>query len=204
MKTNKRNSFLFGTLWLTANLLGCHTPSDSESSAGPAEPINSTTVLPASFAEEGSGPTAIAVPLNLVNAAVVERQTAEVREGPGTEFALDEQLLKKGDLVVLFEKIDNWQKILCPYKDIEGWVHYRTLGEAEKNAKLVELNLLRLPKVFAAHEISEAWDEPTRKQIAVSIPKGSNFPALKFDDAKTLVYLVQSNSPIWLSRKDAQ
>jgi hypothetical protein len=202
MKTNKRGFFLFGAFYLAAHLNGCQTPSDTESAK--AEPIHLTTVLPSSFIEENPGQGTIAVPLKFVNAAIVERQSAEVREGPGTEFALDEQLLKKGDLVVLYEKIDNWQKILCPYKDIEGWVHYQTLGEVEKNAKLVELNLLRLPKVFAAHEITEAWDEPAQKQIAVSIPKGSNFPALKFDDSKTLVYLVQSNSPIWLSRKDAQ
>ncbi|MGE0171735.1 MAG: hypothetical protein AB7T49_03085 [Oligoflexales bacterium] len=168
------------------------------------ETVNSRTVLPESFVKDQTTPGKIIVSSNMVALGEISRNSAEVREGPGPEFSLSEILLKKGDIVVLFEKIGNWQKIITPYSEIEGWVHFRAVGDTKKKDKTIELNLVRLPKVFASHEIMQAWDEPEQKEIAVNIPKGTSFPALKIEESKTLVYLTQSNSPVWLSRKDAQ
>jgi N-acetylmuramoyl-L-alanine amidase len=81
-----------------------------------------------------------AFPLEHVRASVLGREGEEpecyevtvsslnIRSGPGVEFPLVAEPLKRGTEVVLLEKRDRWNKVeLVMNGDIEGWVHNQFL-----------------------------------------------------------------------------
>ncbi len=169
--------------------------------------ILSKTILPEAFARElpaGENPGTITVPGEMLRVSAVARPRAEVRSGPGAQFDLEEFVLEQGDPVVLFDRIGVWQKVLAIGTWKKGWVHAATLAapEARKDALTLETRLL--PTVLAMHPIDAAKRYPEGTAINVVIPKGAMFRSLMFNGAAALVMLPETNSVMWVSRKDVK
>jgi hypothetical protein len=145
------------------------------------------------------------IPTKMLNFGVVERKRAEVREGPGVQFALKEKVLLEGDRVILFERVGVWRRVLSQRREVKGWVHFRALKPS--NAALEDQITLPsddLPTVIAIKPVRLATTFATDKIIEVSIPKGTMFRSLTHRNSKVLVYLLPTKSVIWLDGKDVK
>ena len=61
-----------------------------------------------------------------------------------------------------------------------------------------------LPTVLAIKPVEGARAFPSREIHRVAIPKGTMFHALINEGDETLVWLMDTNSVVWLSTKDVQ
>lgn len=165
------------------------------------------TILPDTFdhalTPEKASQT-ITVPGAMLRTSQISRPRAEVRSGPGTQFDLEEFVLEQGAPVLLFDKIGVWQKVLVVGTWKKGWVHTATLAPSEPRKAALTLEARLLPTVSAMHPIDGAKRFPDEAAIKVEIPKGTMFRSLMFNGHAALVVLPETNSVMWVSRKDVQ
>jgi SH3-like domain-containing protein len=193
------------------SLAGCTTTAPQEPPAAPVAVrvppavLQPTTVVPENFARELSGPTsALVVPAQMLRTSAIARPRAEVRSGPGAQFDIEEFVLEQGTTVILFDKIGVWQKVLAIGSWKKGWVHQATLAAPEPREGAVTLDAQLLPTVMATHSIDAVKRYPDGAPVKVRIPTGAMFRSLSFDGAAALVVLPETNSVMWVSRKDVQ
>ena len=155
--------------------------------ARPPRPIVASTIVPEIF-----------------NGSLVTRPRAEVREGPGAEFMLQDDLLTQGTQVLVFSRIGVWLKVLVPTSGQKGWVHRQAVSSARPSDHTVNLDMNRLPTVLAIREVDMAKTFPGQSDIRVNIPKGAMFRSLMENEWGTLVWLAETNSVMWMARKDVQ
>lgn len=175
----------------------------------PPEPrvIRSQTVLPTHFRKteaRDSGRGRILIPKGVIRMSRITRPRAEMRDGPGTRYAIKSRLLPRGTEVMSFDQIGVWKKVFLPDSGVSGWVHHRTLGAATKDDKLIELKLENLPRVFLANQIQEGFEFGTMKKVKIRIPKGAVFHTLNRTRDKILVLLNSTGSVMWIPGKDSE
>jgi hypothetical protein len=68
----------------------------------------------------------------------------------------------------------------------------------------VTLDTRNLPTVLAIHPIDAAQSYPDADPVKVAIPTGAMFRSLMFNGTAALVVLAETNSVMWVSRKDVQ
>jgi hypothetical protein len=177
----------------------------------PVEPppvaVAPTTVLPISFEHSRGvvdGPMPAVVPKDMLAIAEVVRPSAEVRAGPGPQFELTDVVLPQGAKVLAFAQIGVWQQVIVPGRWIRGWIHRQALSQPKANDQAVALDLARLPTVLALHPVDSAQSFPDQSPLKVAIPKGAMFRSLMLGANGALVWLPDTNSVMWISRKDVQ
>ena len=194
--------------------LGCETPATEKGAAGayPEEPVQQAevqpaTVLPATFSttfDPDKRPKSIAVPANLINVGKVVSKRAALREGPGIQFELFDEILPLNTEVLIFDKLGVWQKVIVMGSWQAGWLHEKMLARSKLRQTSVNLEVRRLPTVFAMTQIEKAMTYPEGKEVAVSIPKGAIFKTIKLEGRRSLVWLAQTNSVMWLHQEKVQ
>lgn len=198
--------------WALALLVSaCATTSEPESSARVAQTkpppppllVRAETVLPERFGVE-TREIPLLVPERLLNESEVTRPRAEVRSGPGSQFELTDEVLPQGAKVIVFSQVGVWRKVLVPSSGRKGWVHQQALAEPRPTKAPLPLDARELPTVLALRPVEEAKSFPARESRAVAIPKGTMFRSLMDSGNETLVWLPETNSVLWLSRKDVQ
>lgn len=173
--------------------------------------VRGETVLPAAFTaalDPAAAPGDLSIPGSMLSYAEVTRPRAQVRAGPGTQFEVEDQVLAQGTEVLVLKASGVWRKVLVPGTWRKGWVHHQALaarpfGDAAANRALT-IDASVLPTVLAVRPIGEALTYPAKASVKVAIPKGAMFRSLMDDDSATLVLLPETNSVLWISRKDVQ
>ena len=194
-------------------IAGCQTPNGtgdqsgaaSENSPAPVARLRAETVLPARFGSNFEEPrvgTKIFVPPSLLRISTVKRPRADVRNGPGTQFDLEDFVLPNGAKVLVFDRVGVWQKIVAIDLKKRGWVHYQSLGEISPTKEALTVEMRLLPTALAMHAIAAAATFPAKTGLKVMIPKGAMFRTLAFDESDALVVVPTTNSVMWVSRKD--
>jgi hypothetical protein len=189
---------------------GCATPGPEAglSGAGGTPTIQPTTIIPESFNQSlgGALPAAesVVVPKNMLSTSVVARPRAEVRAGPGAQFELLDMVLPKGAPVLLFTRVGVWQKVIIPKTWEKGWVHHQALAEPALNRDRMTVTVRELPTVLALHPIQKAYSFPGMQPIPVAVPRGAMFRMLMHSGWGTLVWLAETNSVMWVSKKDVR
>ena len=175
--------------------------------ARPPRPVIAGTIVPETFNRmiaTSAEQKPRAIPKSMVALAEVTRPRAEVREGPGGEFRLQDDLLTQGTRILVFSRIGVWLKVLVPESGQKGWVHRQAVSAARPSEHTVNLDMNRLPTVLAVREIELAKTFPAQTDIRVHIPKGAIFRSLMENEWGTLVWLAETNSVMWMARKDVQ
>ncbi len=196
-------------------LAACQTPEPGTASlAAPktkgakpvAQQLHAETRLPEAFGKPlASGkPGLVQVPAGMLSVSEIARPRAELRTGPGIQFELSDKILTQGTKVIVFMKVGVWAKIAVPGIWQTGWVHGQTLAETKPNPKAMAIAIDRLPTVLALRPISTVESFPRQEKLPVSIPKGAMFHSLRFAENDALIYLPDTNSVMWMSRKDVQ
>lgn len=195
--------------------LGCQTP-DSDTAAGhhgkvkqrhlATTTLSRETKLPAAFGKplSSSKPGLVQVPAGMLLMSEISRPRAELRTGPGIQFELADKILTQGTKVIVFMKVGVWAKVIVPGNWQSGWVHGQTLAPTQLNAKVIVIDMSRLPTVLALHPVDSAASFPAQTKLSVEIPKGAMFRSLRFAENDALIYLPATNSVMWMSRKDVQ
>jgi SH3-like domain-containing protein len=140
----------------------------------------------------------------LLDVAKISRPKALLRLGPGVQFPVQSQILVEGDIVLIFDAVGVWKKVVQPETHIAGWVHMETLVDSASSSKAIGLQTASLPTVFAMRDIQKVYKYPDRQAVAVKIPKGAMFKLLKKDGDAALIWLAQSNSVIWVNKENFQ
>jgi hypothetical protein len=171
------------------------------------KPVAPTTIIPERFSTTlpeklDAGPRS--VPKAMLSVAKVVRPRAELREGPGPEFMLHDTLLAQGTQVLVFSRVGVWQKVLVPGSWKKGWIHRQALSEVRPSERAMRIDMSRLPTVLAVRGVDKARAFPSLSEVQVEIPRGSMFRSLKENDWGTLVWLPETNSVMWMARKDVQ
>lgn len=193
-------------------LVACQTPSpplaSAQSEIDTLETLKAATIVPEAFLPIGAArpgqSVAARVPKNMVAISAVIRPRAEVRLGPGSQFELTNLLLPEGSRVLVFQQIGVWRQVLVPPQWQRGWIHYQALSPPKLNLRPVDIDLKRLPTVLALRSVLKAQSFPEQKPLKVEVPKGSMFHSLQISAQAALVWLPETNSVMWLSRKDVQ
>jgi hypothetical protein len=171
------------------------------------KPVAPTTILPERFSStlpEKLDAALRSVPKAMLAVAEVVRPRAELREGPGAEFMLHDAMLAQGTHVLVFSRVGVWQKVLVPGSWQKGWIHRQALSEIRPSERAMHIDMSRLPTVLAVREVEKARAFPSLSEVRVEIPRGSMFRSLKESDWGTLVWLPETNSVMWMARKDVQ
>lgn len=144
------------------------------------------------------------VPINTILVSKIKTHSAELREGPGIEFKIKDQLLEKESDIIIFDTLNTWIKVYSPQYDIIGWIHVQTIYKPELNLKEMKLNKQNIPKVFAIKNLKLAYDYISNKPITVNFKKGSFFYLLRINGKNKLVYIENTNSMIWFNNEEVQ
>lgn len=184
-------------LFLTA----CSTTSPAPT---PIPVIQPASVLPESFSKNSSDPLNpyFHIPERVLGVALINRSKAELREGPGLQFQLEDQLLPHGTRVVIIERSSFWRRVFAPEFKAWGWVHFQTLKMIDDKDGLMTFDARRLPKVFAVRGIETAYNFGNLSKLKVSIPKGAGFIKVRERGGKVLVILPETRSLLWLAKED--
>lgn len=188
---------------LCFSLAACSTPR-SEPDTPQTLDIQSASILPEYFTKSGlkDDHTFFRIPEQALGLALIKRPKAELRQGPGLHFELEENLLPQGTRVFIIERSAFWRRVFAPDLKIWGWVHRKTLRMAEQKDALLTVNPRGLPKVFAARPIETAYNFGNLSELKVSIPKGAGFLKVRERGDKVLVILPDTRSLLWLAKKD--
>lgn len=194
---------------------GCSTPPPrsvvSEVVTSPKAPrkaakVRPVTILPADFSGalgEAREPLVI-VPPGMLNVAKVVRPRAEVRSGPGAQFELGDKVLAEGAEVLVFNRVGVWRKIVVMATSQSGWVHAQALSEPRLSEIALRVDVRRLPTVLAVRDVGQVRGYPTSDVLNASVPRGAMFRSLRHAENNTLVWLPETGSVMWMSRKDVQ
>lgn len=166
-----------------------------------------TTIVPERFTStlpRKIAPLPRAIPRSMLAVAEVVRPRAELREGPGADFMLHDALVAQGTRVIVFGRVGVWQKVLIPGSWQMGWAHRQALSEIRPSERAINIDMNRLPTVLAIRAVESARAFPSLSELRVEIPRGSIFRSLMENDWGTLVWLPETNSVIWMARKDVQ
>ena len=113
-------------------------------------------------------------------------------------------MLEAGARVLTFARIGVWQKVVVVGTWQRGWVHAGALSKPEVAREPLAVDMHILPTVIAMHDVAAAQAFQTAAPLKVAVPRGAQFRTLRFADDGTLVWLPQTNSVMWMSRKDVQ
>ena len=138
--------------------------------------------------------------------STVIRPRAEVREGPGVNFSLSDRILEEGARVIVFEIHGVWTKVLSVKGWESGWVHAQVLSPPVLNKKPMTINFAHFPTVLAMRPLNYVGAFTGGEPIKLDeiIPKGKLFRALQVTDEKTLIWIAEKNSIVWIKGKDMQ
>lgn len=136
--------------------------------------------------------------------AKIVRNRAELREGPGANFKVKNQLLHQDETVITFNVHGAWYKVLSLSKGHSGWVHFKVLGPSFTNPSPISVSLNQLPTIFSIKPVEMVRTFPRSLPMRVSIPKGQAFLALKMNKGRTLVWSQANNTVFWLNYQDAR
>jgi len=168
--------------------------------------VRTKTVIPKEFPNQiGLEPQGdVAVPAAMLELLEVAHRRAEVRIGPGSQYELSDAVLAQGTRVIETGSYGVWRKILVLGTWQEGWVHNQVLGGSPGNGAAVRVAMQHLPTVLVVHPVMVARSYDKAEPLAVTISRGSQFRELRRDESASLVWLPQTNSALWLSRKDVR
>ena len=166
--------------------------------------LQSQTVLPPIFSSNlSTEPAAKAlVPPQMLLVSQVIRPHAEMRVGPGTQYELLDTTLDRGADAIGIGQHGVWLKILPVIAGVSGWVHGRALSRPRLNSQPFRLSLQRLPMIQVVRDTDMVWEFLKSKQRQAIIPRGAMFRQLRLNAQSALVWLPETNSVMWLSRKD--
>lgn len=200
-------------------LVGCQTAAgnylDSSADSGLSErertrkalTVSATTIVPDKFdtrLDEVGQQGLRFVPKAMLAVAEVIRPRAELREGPGAAFMLNDAMLLHGTELLVLARIGVWLKVLVPGQWQKGWVHRQAVSEVRPNDRPMQIEMGSLPTVLTLRNVDVVRSYPTQRELRVEIPRGSMFRALMENDWGTLVWLPETNSAMWMARKDVQ
>ena len=178
---------------------------------GPPAPrraeVQARTELPDAFTAElaNDSDVTLTVPPGMLLVSTVERPRAELRLGPGGQFELADAVLAKGTPVVVLEQVGVWCKVLTQGRaPMGGWAHEQALGAIALSRAPLLLDASRLPTVLATRLVPSVESYPGRERVVTAIPRGALFRSLVVGEVDALVWLPETNSVMWISRKDVQ
>lgn len=164
-------------------------------------PVSTETILPQNTQSDFSNikKTLLEIPNELLNEAVVTRQHAELRLGPGEQYSLDDTIIGAGTKIVTFERFGAWQKVFIPMLKKEGWLHHKTLKPEKSSKQEVTIASTNLPIISILKNVHQVSSYPDKRKVKFKIPKGAVFLAIKYEKEKVLVWIPETNSVAWLS-----
>ncbi|MBQ47117.1 MAG: hypothetical protein CMP10_06520 [Zetaproteobacteria bacterium] len=157
----------------------------------------------------------LVLPSRLIDAGVIKRPNAELRTGPGPQYEIFNELLFKDDVVVTFEKVGQWRKVVLtePFSDIafsnkpphtrKGWVHSKSYMNLTPQ-RYIKIKKSSLPVVFSLKKISRAWSFHNGKEEKVEIPDQTMFRVIRQTKDKVLIVIEETQSIAWLSLNDVK
>lgn len=144
----------------------------------------------------------ISIPGSLLNQRITKRPYVELRQGPGIQFALLPRILERNTNVIAIGSHEQWTKVLLQDSKTIGWVHSQTLKPIRRPKQSVIIPRNILPKVFSTKKTTHAYAYNNKSPILLNLPKGTPFYTLKRNRDNILVIIGETNSVIWLSKKD--
>jgi len=169
--------------------------------------VASQTIMPEAFQAVADDPNApLKFPGTLLNQRVIARPRAEVRDGPGLQFVVQNQMLRQGDLVIEFYRVGVWSRILSTGMagTLQGWVHHQVLARTEEELAHVEIEIAHLPTIFTVKVLHQVYEYPSGKKLTTLVPRGRIFRLLRKVGRRNLVWIAETNAVMFLNEGDAK
>ena len=153
-------------------------------------------------------PESVKLPAEYLSIYRLTRSHVGVREGPGMSFPLVGDWLPPDSLLLGFEKVGPWQRVVQisnRQNETEvtvtqkGWVHEDVITRQGLHGEMA-IPSEALPKMFARESIQivkEAIDLDSR---AAEIPKGSEAVMLKEQKSRRLMLFPEFMTAVWVDR----
>ena len=172
----------------------------------PSRELKAETILasPMQWSLPDQLPEHLLIPSDLLDLFTVVSAHVELRQGPGTTYPINDQLLNYDSLVVVIESNGVWRKIAVLNSETRGWVHHRQIKRKylEKSV-IVKIPIRFFPVVRTLRKVRNIRNYMDKERIKVSIPE--NTPLLRLNTGKkgVLVWLSHTNSVAWLSKNSS-
>lgn len=166
--------------------------------------IRPTTVLPLAF----GGPVSqtegrIIIPAGIVDISTVNRPMATIRKGPGSEFPVKDQLLSKGEGLIVQATKGVWNKVSDIGGHPLGWVHRGYISPWTSNQRPMKLLTKSLATISVVEPIAVVYEFQSHKMHRVKIPKGTQIRVFKNDGQAYLAWVPNTNSVVWIDKHSA-
>lgn len=200
------------TLFLLMSLTACATPAPvgektaSKKNTKPTPFVLGAGIVRPESLDLNTQAAMATAPVGTLLVSQVIRPLAEVREGPGVNFSLTDRILEVGEQVIVFEEHGVWSKIISVKKWESGWVHVRALSKPALNRKRMVINFARFPTVLAMKPLNyvRSFVGGDSVKLEEIIPRGKQFRALQVTENKTLIWMSENNSIVWIKGRDMQ
>jgi len=204
----------FLALFLLIQISSCATPEQDAQVTASAVHKNPKNLAPFILGDGAGGMSSkvsntqvgfAVAPVGTLRISKVTRPRAEMREGPGVTFALADRILEEGARVIVFEQHGVWARVITIGRWEAGWLHAHTLSTPRLNKQAMTVNLAKFPTVLAVKPVDKALAfRDQGRDLDVTIPKGKMFKALQVTEDKTLIWMAEKNSMVWIKGKDMQ
>ncbi|NRA44912.1 MAG: hypothetical protein HRU09_08160 [Oligoflexales bacterium] len=188
-------------------LVSCvHNKITKEESFLPTQELKAETILasPMQWSLPESLPEHLLIPSDILALYKVVSSHVELRQGPGTAYPINDQLLSYDSLVLVIENSGVWRKIAVLDSNLSGWVHNRQIKKTlVKNLTVIKVPTRFFPVVRTVKKVKRIKDYSDKKRIKVQIP--TDTPLLRLNSGKkgVLVWLSHTNSVAWLSKNSS-
>jgi hypothetical protein len=147
----------------------------------------------------------LSVPRELLQWLQVKSTKGALRQGPGIQFELEDQLLEGGQRVVALMRSELWVYVWEPESKAKGWLHQEALGPllVEEEGRLpatIMIDVAALPTVFTKAEVGLVQSYPDREPRKVAISSGQPFLALR-SEAKEILLLTPGQDGVFYLKR---
>ena len=143
------------------------------------------------------------VPSRVLKLRSIIRDLTTLRRGPGGQYELRDNVLKKGSIVLEIERSKTWVKVYALTSGTSGWLHRKTTGPSGPISNAVSIKINHLPKVFSKSNKARFKPFKGGRWRQVTLPKGTPFYTLHRNRDKMLVLIGKTKSIAWIRGKDA-
>jgi len=146
-----------------------------------------------------SRPHLLMIPSNMLLIYKIIRSGTPMRQGPRVSLPIYNRILQKNDYVVFFEELGVWRKVLAIRHKQIGWVHHQTIRKSSYPSLFLKLSSSQLPIVMTTKKLHYLYNYPDGRKRNIFIPDGKIFLVLNKKNRRSLLWVAETNSVMWLN-----
>ena len=131
----------------------------------------------------------------------LNRKTFTLREGPGTQFYIKDQIVAKNENLIAIGIYGVWRKVISVDTHVVGWIHSGAIERLELNETPIKVPASAIPTKVVISRVNELKSFKSKEKVSAEIGKGTIFYTLHSNRRRSLVWDPSANVTFWVERK---